>query len=506
MLRAEPVGSRALVRSTAIVYGAFLAAVAVAWLAAAIDPPAARIVVPGLAVLVVSGIFAVWRAEGIGAFLLFLLVATTVEVWIGVDLNYFDELGLIGLIVAAVVRRWIPGRRQRVGVAEVAIVVVAIAGIASSLLQGVPLGIWTAGMLLLLKGVVFFYLVSWLELTVEDVERVGIAVLGVALVILALGFIELLDRRAFQLALGLPVYDEVRGGLAVIKSIFLHPSLFGWFTVFASLILYARFVVTRAWWLLPPAVLLNVGTLLSGRRTPILGLALALLVALAWQWRHSWAPRLVLRTWVPMSVAAVVLLAAFLPVLGGIFGETLRDYEDTPEAITEILSPDPDPLIVKSVAQRTALYVASVAIARDHFPLGGGFGRFGSYISRAEYSPLYERYGLTRIYGLSEVSPMALNDTFWPSVLGETGVIGFTGFAVFIGAIFARLWKASARDPSPAWRAMALAAILIFVDRLVGSLTAPTYVAPPIAYFLFGTLGAVLAVATTRDEMYGAEP
>jgi phosphotransferase system glucose/maltose/N-acetylglucosamine-specific IIC component len=31
-------------------------------------------------------------------------------------------------------------------------------------------------------------------------------------------------------------------------------------------------------------------------------------------------------------------------------------------------------------------------------------------------------------------------------------------------------------------------------------LTAPTYVAPPIAYFLFGAVGAVLAVVATARE------
>lgn len=466
-------------------------------LVSAAGPPYPHLFVPGTAAALIAIAFAFRPAEGIGAFLLVSLLAITVETIFDSDLRYLDELGLLFLFFVGAVRHGIPNRRLHLGSAEWGILVVAASGVVSSLLEAVPTGTWFVGLLLLLKGAMFFYLVAWLRLSRSDVERVGVVVAAVAFVILGLGYFELLDPPAFQRALGLPMYEEVRGGVRVIKSIFTHPSLFGWFTVFASLLLYARFLVVRTWWLLPLALALNVGTLLSGRRTPIIGLVVAFGVGLIWQWRHS-GGKLMVRTWIPITAVVLLVFIAFSPLWSQIYRETVRDYGNSSAAIGEILDGSPDPEIISSVAQRTALYVASVAIARDHLPFGGGLGRFGSHMSRVEYSPLYERYGLTRIYGLSPASPMALTDTFWPSVLGEAGVIGFAGFATFIAAIFVRLWRASGQAVSPAWRGLALAAILVFVDRFIGSMTAMTYVAAPIAYFTFGTIGAALAVASTE--------
>lgn len=475
-----------------------LVAIAVSVLASAAGLP--DVLVPASAAVVVAIAFVLRPADGLGAFLLFSLLAITTEAVFDVDLRYFDEIALVLLVALAILLRRVPNGRLRLGVPEVAILVLAGSGIISSLLGAVPADIWVLGFLLLFKGVVFFYLVAWMRLTLVEIERVGLVLVVVALVILGLGFAELLDPTAFHRTLGLPLYDETRGGIRVIKSVFTHPSLFGWFTAFASLILYGRFVVTRTVWVLPLALLLNVGTMLSGRRTPLLGVLIALSVGLIWHWRQSPGTRLVWRTWIPVAAAVTVLAIAFLPVWTGMISETLRDYGNSQAAVTEILKEDPDPEVVASVAQRTALYVASVAVARDHLPFGGGLGRFGSYMSRVHYSPLYEDYGLTQIYGLSRASRMALTDTFWPSVLGETGVIGLVAFGTFLAAILTRLWRVSRQVGTVGWQVLAVIALLIFVDRFIGSLTAMTYVAAPIAYFTFGTVGAALAVASTRDS------
>jgi hypothetical protein len=150
-----------------------------------------------------------------------------------------------------------------------------------------------------------------------------------------------------------------------------------------------------------------------------------------------------------------------------------------------------------------ALYVGSIAIARDFFPLGAGLGRFGSYMSEVNYSPLYDRYGLVRVYGLGPQNPLAITDTFWPMVLGELGPIGLAGMAAFLGLLLHRLWTVTSRTSSQALRALALGSLFVFVEGLVGSLTAATYVAPPIAYFIFAAAGAVWAVARSEAHSLG---
>ena len=46
---------------------------------------------------------------------------------------------------------------------------------------------------------------------------------------------------------------------------------------------------------------------------------------------------------------------------------------------------------------RNILTSKSMEIAKDYFPLGTGFGTYGSYISGVYYSSLYYKYDLYKI-------------------------------------------------------------------------------------------------------------
>ena len=79
---------------------------------------------------------------------------------------------------------------------------------------------------------------------------------------------------------------------------------------------------------------------------------------------------------------------------------------------------------------RGLLYQVGTDIARDNFPLGAGFGRFGSFTSGVHYSPIYGQYGLAEVYGLSRDHTQYISDTSWASLLGETGVWGAALYAL----------------------------------------------------------------------------
>ena len=84
------------------------------------------------------------------------------------------------------------------------------------------------------------------------------------------------------------------------------------------------------------------------------------------------------------------------------------------------------------VSARAQLAIKSVEIAKDHFPLGAGLGTYGSYYSAVYYSPVYYKYGLNVIYGLSQDMVSFISDTFWPMIIGQSG---FLGTAFYIMAI-----------------------------------------------------------------------
>ncbi|MGH2483038.1 MAG: hypothetical protein ACRDE9_01105, partial [Candidatus Limnocylindria bacterium] len=283
-----------------------VAAIAAAALASAanLGPPA--VVVPAVAAAAVAIVFVRHPAAGIGAFLLVVLIVHTLEHWLGADLRFFDEISVALLVSLSAAKSWRRLVQLRPGWKEAALAVALAAGVVSSLVSSVPADTWMPALALLAKGFAFFYAVSWLRLGLFEVEGVGAVLLAAAAVILTLGFAEFLNPVLFQQALGLQPFHEVRGGIAVVKSVFVHPALFGWFTAFVSLFLYARFIVLREWWALAAGLFLSFGTLLSGRRRPVMGVLAALSVGVLSWWRRGSTPKGV-RLLVPLAVALLVI-------------------------------------------------------------------------------------------------------------------------------------------------------------------------------------------------------
>jgi hypothetical protein len=89
---------------------------------------------------------------------------------------------------------------------------------------------------------------------------------------------------------------------------------------------------------------------------------------------------------------------------------------------------------------RSELLVKSIQVANDHFPLGAGFATYGTYYSAVEYSPLYYKYGLSTIWGLSpDRMYNFINDTFWPSILAQFGWLGLVAFFLAVWLLFKRI-------------------------------------------------------------------
>lgn len=90
---------------------------------------------------------------------------------------------------------------------------------------------------------------------------------------------------------------------------------------------------------------------------------------------------------------------------------------------------------------RGYLYTAGYKIAKGYFPLGTGFGTFGSYMSREFYSPLYYEYGLSSVWGLSPSMPSYIADTYWAMIMGETGFLGVVLLILVLYFIFVQFLK-----------------------------------------------------------------
>jgi len=80
---------------------------------------------------------------------------------------------------------------------------------------------------------------------------------------------------------------------------------------------------------------------------------------------------------------------------------------------------------------RPVLYHTSINIMNDFFPLGSGYGSFAEDASRKYYSPVYDMYGISGVYGLSRDYDAFVADTFFPVIIGQFGLIGIVLFISF---------------------------------------------------------------------------
>lgn len=81
---------------------------------------------------------------------------------------------------------------------------------------------------------------------------------------------------------------------------------------------------------------------------------------------------------------------------------------------------------------RSIMLNDSIKLASNHFPLGTGFGSFGTTIADKFYSPLYYELGYQNFWGMGPENSMFLTDCFWPAVIAQTGYVGLIIFATVL--------------------------------------------------------------------------
>lgn len=84
-----------------------------------------------------------------------------------------------------------------------------------------------------------------------------------------------------------------------------------------------------------------------------------------------------------------------------------------------------------ATTSRSLLVSAGISIMRDYFPLGSGFGTFGTEVAAQNYSPLYYRYGLNSFWALTEGGE-ELTDCYWPAVGASLGIFGIILMVILI--------------------------------------------------------------------------
>ena len=100
----------------------------------------------------------------------------------------------------------------------------------------------------------------------------------------------------------------------------------------------------------------------------------------------------------------------------------------------------------EDMARPASYTVAGKIILHDYVPFGSGLGSFGTAAAAKEYSPLYYKYHLNHIWGLSPSNPMFLADAFYPS-LAEFGLVGIFFFLIFWRRSSTTVWHLCVSSP-----------------------------------------------------------
>lgn len=134
----------------------------------------------------------------------------------------------------------------------------------------------------------------------------------------------------------------------------------------------------------------------------------------------------------------------------------------------------------KSIMTSTAL-----RIAREYFPLGTGFGTFGSTYAEQHYSQVYYLYGIADNPELGVESKLYLTDLFWPILFGETGVLGTIIYCILILLLFMQIQKVYFYN-----RKKYFLLIYMFVFMLMTTFSEAGFMQPVVMIFAFimGTL------------------
>lgn len=350
-------------------------------------------------------------------------------------------------------------------------------GVTSSIREKVSPLIAASGLFLVVQGFLLFIVMSHLDYEEDDIKKWFHTFLCMGIVIFLLGLVDLCFTSQFRNFFNTE-HTDYRFGILSVQSVFLHPSTFGWIMAILGLYCLAFFTTLHRRKYLFLSFLFFVGVLLSARLKPVIGIIGSILL-----------------TSTLISGRYSKKLAIGLAMLGLIFCISVILF---PNKIVGFIMEQTESFIVNPDPQenaRLALYETSLKMAKDHFPLGVGFGRFGGWVSTLYYSPIYYKYNLNLVYGLRPGPTTFTMDTHWPHILGEIGFFGLILYVLVVFYLAKTTLSYFRRMDSFFLKAFSLGLFMVLIESCLEAFANPTFQNSMGCYFTFGTIGMLSAIS-----------
>ena len=148
---------------------------------------------------------------------------------------------------------------------------------------------------------------------------------------------------------------------------------------------------------------------------------------------------------------------------------------------------------VNELYARFALYYFSIQVLLDYIPFGSGFASFATFASGESYSPIYEKYGMHNMHGLSKHDPEFISDTYFPA-LAQFGFVGIVLFFYF----WINLFKWAVRAYLKGYIKEAILSIMIIVFFII-ECTSDSTLTHNRGMFMMMMLGLLFSDIKTRE-------
>jgi hypothetical protein len=360
-----------------------------------------------------------------------------------------DDATILILVVGLFIRRTL-GLTVHRGVAAAVIPYTGVllsVGVVSAMLRA-DVGFWTlAGAWLSLKVWVVVATLTALPWTERDFDRITRWILVTASVVTVFAAIDYASAATLQALLHTPPenVDPLEPARShYVQSVFASASRYSNFMTIAFSVALARYATDRRMAYLVGALVFGVAGLASLRLRGLLA-AVAVVLVLVLVVKGARMSR-------ALQFAAATV-ACILVVGPSAFEAQLGRFTSQPNSTA-----------------RGVLYANAFKLADDYFPLGVGFGRYGSYASIIYYSPLYYALGMSSQFGLSQTDPNFITDTSWAGYIAELGLLGAALMVIGLGYLG---WKLTVMARSNDERAppatVALAVLVATVTMSIGS-------------------------------------
>lgn len=405
-----------------------------------------------------------------GCFLLFqyfIMSVTGVKV-----VNYGDEAGVLLLFILTIFRKLLNKEKFNGTPIDLLLILIIVIGLIGSIFGGfVSTFITILGLFLFMKGILLFYIFANIPFNNDDIRLYFRGFLVVGIIISVYGLLGMISPGVFLSRIGIPWYS-VRWGIPAAQSVFGHPGSFSAFMGVLACFAVSTALVKKDAKSIFLTVFFVIFMIFAFRRTTPIGFVVALGIVFMRNIPFLKYSKSVKKNVVMVLVGIILLFSSLM----------IKMYQSVYVAYFQ-----------SGETARSVLWKTGFKVAQDHFPLGTGFGTFGSGIVNFSYSPLYYQYHLNNIEGLSPGMYAFITDSFWPHIAAELGNIGLCLYLLLFWKLLRIAYKAILCADNDLHKILSLGVFMVLILSFVESLKASYYETGLWGYFYFGLTGILLS-------------